>query len=67
LLQRAYHEEAARTRAARLDQKEREKYLSAIAELRREKAALAEALERTSEMAGALGLARPAAIAPFVA
>ena len=68
-LQGVVAREQGTSRAARLDDDERQRYLGAIQQLRREKLLLTQELERTAGLAESLslaGLARPAAHAPLV-
>ena len=50
-----------------MEDEERGRYLFTIAQLRHDKARLSEELERAAQLAGSLGLARPAALVPFAA
>jgi outer membrane murein-binding lipoprotein Lpp len=64
-LEGALGEESAKSHAARFEADERQRYLDAIAELQHDKQVLQAELEHAASIASQLGLARPAAVAPF--
>ena len=66
-LEQALAHEQAASHQAHLDASERRHYAEAIRGLQLDKQQLAEELYRASQLASALGMARPQATAPFVA